>query len=440
MNLKQFLTELEKKELLLKINQKVNPEYEIAAIQNQLKEKTVLYENVQNSGYQVVSGICSTRQHFAIALGIKKNELIETMTHAMNNPTQPELTKNAPCQEVFEEANLDTIPILTHFKTDGGPYITSAVAIIKDPDYGRNACYHRLMKIDKNSFTARIIEQRGTDTAMKKAFAQNKELEIAFCIGPPIQVLLAAAMSPGKSVDELSIANTMQETPLVKCKTIDLEVPAETEIILEGKITKKQGHEGPFVDLTNTIDFVRQQPHIEINCMTHKHDPIYHALLPAGPEHKNLMGMPREPTIYTEVKKVCKCRNVLITPGGCSWLHAIIQINKKQEEDSKKAIQAAFNGHTSLKHCVIIDEDIDIYNPADIEWAIATRFQADKDMIILENQPSSSLDPSAEKPEGQKARTAKLGIDATMPIKNRNKFRKKEYEQIYLPKYMRHEK
>lgn len=437
MNLRPFLRELEKKNMLLTIDKEIKPKYELASVQHQLGEQAVLYENVKGSKYQVVSGICSSRSHFALALGIKKNELVSAMAKAVENPEKPSMTKTAPCQEVSGEPDLDTLPILTHFNTDGGPYITSAVAIIKDQDYGRNACYHRLMKTNKTSFTARIIENRGTHTAMKKAFAKGEDLEIAFCIGTPIQVLLAAAMSPARDIDELAIANSLRETPLVKCRTKDLEVPAETEIVLEGRITRKQADEGPFVDLTNTIDFVRKQPHVVIDCITHRHEPIYHALLPGGPEHKNLMGMPREPTIYQEVKKSCSCKNVYITLGGCSWLHAVIQINKKKPEDGKNAIKAAFEGHKSLKHCVVVDEDIDIYDPLDVEWAIATRAQADKDFVVLSDQPSSSLDPSADKPEGKKARTSKMGIDATIPSdKKKSEFQKKEYEPVYINKFV----
>ena len=132
------------------------------------------------------------------------------------------------------------------------------------------------------------------------------------------------------------------------------------------------------------------------------------------------MGMPKEPTIFNEVNKVCECKDVYITPGGCSWLHAVVQIKKKNHDDGKKAISAAFEGHKSLKHCVIVDDDIDIYNPHDVEWAIATRFQADKNVVILPNQPGSSLDPSGDLTEGKKATTCKMGLRRNNPLrKNR---------------------
>ena len=196
-------------------------------------------------------------------------------------------------------------------------------------------------------------------------------------------------------MDELAIAHALAPTPVVECLTNDLYVPAEAEFVLEGRITHRTVAEGPFVDLTETWDIVRQQPVIEIDCITHRRDAIYHALLPGMLEHKMLMGMPKEPSIYAAVNEVCRCRNVSITPGGTSWLHAVVQIDKQHADDGRKAAEAAFRGHASLKHVVVVDDDVDLYDPHDVEWAIATRFQADRDLMVWENQPSSSLDPSA---------------------------------------------
>ena len=165
----------------------------------------------------------------------------------------------------------------------------------------------------------------------------------------------------------------------------------------------------------------------------HKKDPIWHVLLPGHWEHKLLMGMPREPTIFNEVNKVAKCTGVNITPGGCSWLHAVVSIEKKSEEDGRKAIDAAFAGHKSLKRAIIVDSDINIDDPNDVEWALATRFQADKDLIIKENEKGSSLDPSAN-PETYI--TAKMGMDATMPLKLAKHFKKEEYGKVNLEKYL----
>ncbi len=262
----------------------------------------------------------------------------------------------------------------------------------------------------------------------------------------PIHVLLAAAMSPEMGADELSIAAGLAPTPTTRCLTADLEVPAACEAVLEGRITSELAPEGPFIDLTETWDVVRQQPVVEIDLLTHRRDPIYHALLPGGLEHKLLMGLPREPTIFRAVSEVADCRAVSITPGGMSWLHAVVQIAKHSPEDGHLAIQAAFGGHGSLKHVVIVDEDVDPFDPGHVEWAIATRFQASRDLVIMEDQPSSSLDPSAELVPGQKARSSKMGLDATLPWSDargrlrtsaeRQAFAKVRYEPVDLARYL----
>jgi 2,5-furandicarboxylate decarboxylase 1 len=346
------------------------------------------------------------------------------------------MVTKAECQEVVEKnVDLTKLPIMRYTEKDGGKYIPSAVSIVKDPQlYSRNMCFHRLMLLDKNHFAVRIVEDRGTDTALKKA---GGELDIAICIGNSTALLLAAATSLPKGVDELGMANALDKTDLVKCKTVDLEVPADSEFVLEGRITKEKTAEGPFLDLTGTIDKVRQQPIIEIKCITHREKPIYQTILAGRNEHKFLMGMPKEPTIFNEVNKVCQCKDVYITPGGCSWLHAVVQIYKQNPDDGKKAIAAAFEGHKSLKHCVIVDDDINIYDPNDVEWAIATRFQADKNAIILSNQPGSSLDPSGDLSEGKKATTAKAGLDATIPTTATGKgFKREQYRKVDLKKFL----
>jgi len=260
---------------------------------------------------------------------------------------------------------------------------------------------------------------------------------VAFCIGNSTAVLLSAATTLPMGVDELGMANALEKTELVKCKTVDLEVPKDSEIVLEGRITKEKAPEGPFLDLTGIVDRVRQQPIVEIKCITHRRNPIYQTILAGRNEHKFLMGMPKEPTMFNEVKKVCDCKDVYITPGGCSWLHAVIQIKKRNPDDGKKAIAAAFEGHKSLKHCVVVDEDINIYDPHDVEWAIATRFQSDKNTVILSNQPGSSLDPSGDLTEGKKATTAKAGLDATAPLTTTGKgFKKEQYVKVDLNKYL----
>lgn len=436
MNLREFVARTRDRGLLVTIEDATDPNLEMARILNVHDGAPVLFTRVKGSPYPVVAGVCSDRAYFALALGVSPDRLLFALAEALANPIAPPLVDSAPCQEVIEqEVNLTALPILHHLPDDAGPYVTAGVLVIKDSDYGRNVAFHRLLRLDERRFAVRLVEGRGTDTAWRKT---QGDLEVAICLGAPVQVLVAAATSPPKGVDELSIAHALAPIPLVRCRTKDLEVPAEAEFILEGQLTHQLVAEGPFIDLTETWDIVRQQPVIEIDCITHRREPIYQALLPGKLEHKLLMGLPREPTIYAAVNQVCDCRNVCLTAGGMFWLHAVVQIAKRHPDDGRRAIETAFQGHTSLKHVVVVDEDVDIFDPAAVEWAIATRFQASRDLVVLDDQPSSSLDPSATHVPGQKARTSKLGLDATIPWiapdghlsseEERNAFRRVTYE------------
>lgn len=413
-DLRTFLEELESAGELQRVADPVSPAFEVARRIAAQDGQPLLFESLPGfPGWRLASGYLARREHFARALGCAVPELVHRLAEAMDFPQTPPWVIDAPCQEIVEtDVDLYRLPIPRYHPLDGGPYITAGVVVIRDPDYGRNLCFHRMMVRDARHFTVRVVEGRGTDTAWRKA---PEGLPIAVCIGLPPHVLLAASMSPPKGVDESGIAQALGYTPLARAVTAPLEVFAEAELVLEGVLTHTLDIEGPFPDLTGTMDGQREQPVFRVDVLTHRKAPIFHALLPAGLEHKNLMGMPREPTIFAEVSKVVKCTGVAITPGGCSWLHAVVQIAKQGPEDGRLAIEAAFRGHSSLKHVVVVDIDVNPYDSADVEWAIATRVQAARDIVIYPDQPSSSLDPSARQIPGHKTRSDKIGVDATIP-------------------------
>jgi len=429
--MRRFIEQLAREGNIISVEQSISKNLELAGVMAKIQEKPVLFENVEDyNGWKVVGNLFPTREIIAKYFSIQKSQLIPFLTKAIDNPKKPGTAGSAPCQEVMEElVDLDKLPIPFHAPKDGGNYVASGIVIAQDKEYGRNCSFHRLMQIGKNKFAIRLLP-RHTHQFLERA---GGEMDVAVVIGNGLNVSLASAISVDIGVDELSIANALKPLLTTKCKTIDMEIPAETEIVLEGRITKEMHAEGPFVDLTETYDIVREQPVLEVKKITHRKNPIYHALLPGGLEHKMLMGMPREPTIFREVSKVTECKDVYVDPGGCSWLHGIVQIKKKTEEDGKKAIEAAFNGHKSMKHVIIVDEDINIYDPASIEWAIATRFQA-KTRMIVKQDTGSSLDPSSDPTTRE---TSKVGIDATKPlvIKGKN-FDKAKFKEVELKKYL----
>jgi UbiD family decarboxylase len=412
MNLHEFVAAADAAGYLITVDRAVDPYLEVARLAAENDGRPMLFRRVKGSPFPVIAGVCSDRRYFGMALGVPADQVMFRLAEALAAPQPVSVIEKGPCQEIVEpEVNLEAVPFLTHYAGDAGAYASAAVAFIDDPETGPNASYHRLLRLDRTRLAARLVERRGTETAWRKSGPEG--LPVAICIGLPPHALLAASMAPPPGVDELTIAQALAPTPVVACAN-GIRVPAEAEFVLEGRISHELAPEGPFVDLTGTYDFTRRQPVIMIDRVTHRRDAIYQALLPGKLEHRLLMGMPREPTIYTEVNKIARCLNVHVTPGGASWLHAVVQIAKQAPEDGTKAIAAAFRGHGSLKHVWVVDDDIDIFDPNDVEWAVATRFQADRGLVVLSEQPSSSLDPSAHHVPGQKSRTAKMGLDATI--------------------------
>ena len=381
------------------------------------------------NGYEVIGNLC-TREVIAKSLGINQEDLMKHMIKAMDNEKSGELVVDDDLNKLYVKDDLEKIneyPIPTYYGKDAGPYLTSGVVIVKDKEHGINASIHRILVKEDGSLVIRMVEQRHLHYIYTKNIEKG-DVDVAIAIGVHPAVLLAASTSGDISFNELKYASALMGKPLklVKCETVDLEVP-EAEFIIEGKITKEMDDEGPFVDITGTYDIVRKQPVIKITSLRRKEKPIFHALLPGGTEHKILMGLPQEPRIYKGVRNtVPSIKNVALTEGGCCWLHAVVSIEKKTEGDGKNAILAALAAHPSLKHVVIVDDDINIYDPNDVEYAIATRAQADEDVIIIKGAKGSSLDPSADH---KNKLTAKIGIDATISFRKG----KKEFIRAEVP-------
>jgi len=285
--------------------------------------------------------------------------------------------------------------------------------VIEDKEYGLNASYHRAMVIDKDRIVLRVLPRDF------HKYVERGNRRFAFCIGNPISVVIAAAISVEIEKSELEIANALYPIDLLDFDGI---LAPEAEIVMICEITGEEEEEGPFVDITQTLDIVRKQPVARVEKIYVKKNPLFHAILPAGYEHRLIMGMPREATIYREIAKVCDVIDVSLSTGGCSWLHGIVKIRKRKEDDGRKAIESAFKGHRSMKHVFVVDEDIDIHDLNQVEWAMATRFQGSKDMIVKQEK-GSSLDPSADPITRE---TTKIGFDLTIPW-DRNK---KLFEKI----------
>jgi len=425
MSLRSFLEEMEKIGEVVHVKDQVSPRFEVSSAMKAFDGGPILFfDNVKGYSTKIVANVCGTRKRLCSAPKVSPENLYQKLTNAWRFSIQPKIVKDGPVKEVVEKPRLSKIPVLTHFEKDAGPYITSAIVSARSPD-GKieNVSIHRLLVLDDNHLAIRLVP-RHLYKLWEMAKEEKRGLDVAIAIGLHPAVSLAASSPAPFGVSEFGIANALLEgkMPLIKCENVDAYGPADAEMILEGTMsTEKEILEGPLVDITGTYDIQRSQPIVEVTSVMHRKDYLYQALLPSGTEHKLLMGLPHETAIWEAVTKVVPTvKAVNLSAGGCGWLHAIISIEKQKDGDGKNALMAAFAAHPSLKHAIVVDTDIDILNPEEIEWAIATRFQADEDLIIIPQARGSTLDPSADQETGT---TTKLGMDATRPLKKpREKF------------------
>lgn len=366
-------------------------------------------------GKSAVGNVWSSRERIARAMACAPSVLSDNMIRAMDSPSLPQEIENAPFdRNITESVDLSALPIPKFYEGDGGRFITAGV-VVTEYDGVRNASYHRMMVIGRDRFSVRVVP-RHLHALHKRALSKGEDLPIAVAVGLCPSIMLSAAMNVEFGKDELAVANSLRQLCLgepvcVRRIRNGLMVPAFAEYVLEGRITGESADEGPFVDITGTRDPVREQPVVEIDRMYNRDDPLMQMILPGADEHYLMMGMPREPVIRRAVSAaVPEVHGVRLTEGGCCWLHGVVSITKQKEGDAVNAIMAALGAHPSMKLVTVVDGDIDIFDDREVEWAVATRFQGHKGLVMVEKARGSSLDPSADET------TTKVGIDATKPI------------------------
>ncbi len=382
------------------------------------KHAPLVFENIIESPGQKAAVNILARDRLCKLFDITPGELIDTLAWAMENPSEPQIVgpRQAPVMyQMQTEVNLESLPIPWHYKEDRGRYQSASVIIAQ---YGgiRNMSFHRQFVRDSNHTVSRFVP-RHLRTMTDNAHANGEEVAIAVVNAPDAVVLLAAAMSFEHDLDELTVAAALHERLHGKpLELVELPngvlVPADAEYAMEARITLDVDDEGPYVDITGTVDDVRKETVIEYDSIYYRKNPIFHALIPAETEHRTLMGLPRAPTIKAAVNEVVPCSDVYMTDGGSGWLSAVVAIKPQKKGDGMLAIEAALAGHKSMKSVTVVDTDIDCSDPIRVEWALMTRWQPDEDTLILSDQKGSSLDPS----RGKDGLTSKIGIDATIPF------------------------
>ena len=396
---------------------------ELALTQELQKDlaRPLLFTNVDGKGSRVLGNLWTTRKRLAKALRTDVAKMPRDLLAAMKAPAKCKTVRTSLLKGSTSKVDILKLPIPKFFEKDGGRYFTSAMVVAKDKKGKMNLSYHRMMVLGKDRVVARLVERHLYSMYLEAK--QNLKVSIFLTMEP--EVMLAGAMSVDYGTNELEIASALKRKgsrePLKVVKLGNgIPVPASSEYAFEAVITKEEAKEGPFVDITGTYDKIRDQPVIKLKRMYTASDPMFPTITPAGLDHFLMMGMPREPIILEAVERaVPKVGSVRLTEGGCSWLHGVVSIKQQRQGDAKNAIKAALGAHTSMKRVVVVDTDIDIFDDRHVEWALATRFQAETDMVVVHGARGSSLDATSKN-----GVTSKVGIDATMPVGREEEFKK----------------
>jgi 2,5-furandicarboxylate decarboxylase 1 len=442
---RSFLNVLEKENDLIRINKTVSTKFEIAALVSKLERKqAALFENVEDSRIYVASNVLGTRKRFALAIGaIDENSIHTHIIQSIAKASPPrKVSSDAPFYE-NSSTDLKDLPVITHFEKDAGAFITSSIVFAKEQEKdNQNSSTHRLLLLDKKHMAVRMVEGRHLHKCYSFAKEHGEDLKVAIVVGVHPAVSIAAAYQAAYGIDEMLIANSLLRNDLTLSISnfSGLYVPTHSEIVLEGKILKDRTEEEWMVEMLRTYDFKRKQPVFELDRIRYRNDAIFYDILPGYAEHRLLMGLPVESKMFEVIKNVVpSTKTVHLTDGGSNWLDAVIQIKKRLEGEPKNALLAAFVAHPSLKMAIVVDDDIDPTSPVSVEYAMSTRCQADKGLLIITNVKGSSLDPSSDQ---ENLLTTKVGIDATATlIKPRERFEIAKIpgeENIKLSDYISH--
>ncbi len=394
-----------------RISNVLSRDFEVARVIREWQGKgPVIVYRVDGCPQDSASNVVDLRFKLYKALAVRGDEeAYLKLLDAMSNPIKPHIV-GAPKLKEAERGLLD-VPAVRFYEKEAGLYISSAI-FIACYDGVCNASIHRVLVKGRDTGVVRVVPRHLWDLYLK-AKSRNQDLPVTVIIGVHPAIMIAASSSPRFGVFEVDVASKLLGNLLVYESPVHGNpVPLGSAIVIEGLLTRDMAEEGPYVDVIGTYDRVRLQPVLRVLKVYLNQDEITHVILSGGLEASMLIGFPREAAIWEAVSRVvARVHKVRLTPASGGWLHAIISIDKRHEGDAKNAIMAAFAAHPSLKHVVVVDSDIDPDDPSQVEWAIATRFQADEDLVIIRNVRGSTLDPSSK--DGL---TAKLGIDATKPL------------------------
>lgn len=439
-DLRAFVRRLEENEILLRVKREVSPRFELPGVMRHAEKagKAVLFENVSGSRFPVVNNILGTRKMLALAFDCKEEECTKRFEERWLKRISPVVVSEAPVKEVVkkgDDVDVSELPLVTHCEGDAGPYITAGVVVTKDPDTGiRNVSINRMQYKGKDKLGIRMMPPQHLGLIQEKAEQKGRPLEVAVAIGNHPFELLAATTSIPFGEDEFELAGALREEPLelVKCETVDLEVPANAEIVIEGEVLPNvREAEGPFGDFMQFYVPVMENHVFKVKAITHREDAIYQTIQASSFEDVQLLALSREAKVYHALMDAqINVKAVSLVP---TVLACAISIEKRYEGEPKNAAAAAFGVYSWLKMCVVVDHDVNVFDVNDVWWAIASRANLGKGVTLIDNSLGFPRDP-------HKVHTTKMMIDATIPLGEWAEYRRKRVpgaDEIRLDDYLK---
>jgi 2,5-furandicarboxylate decarboxylase 1 len=426
-DMRQFIESVEKTRPsdVLHIIETVDPKFEITAylieLERMKRDPILVFENVKGYDMPIVGNIFPSVDRVATVMRTTRDKVFEEWLSREKNPVKPQLVNKGFAQDSVltgDDVDLTRLPIPTHFAEDGGPYIGSGIFVAKDPEgEAQNMSIHRLQLRGKDKFGTSLHSRKTLWNWQRIAEEKGEPLEVAIVIGPPPVVLLASSWRGPPGQDEVEIAGAFAGEPVdvMECKTVDLMVPAQSEIVLEGEIlANAREPEGPLGEYTGYASHKSTENVVKIKAITHRNHPFFHNITPGfTAEHEYLGGnLSREPYIWKAVREaVPGVKSVAFSPSAPIRYFCYISIKKVAEGQAKQAALAALGVDHGIKIVVVVDDDIDVRNESEVLWAISTRFQAQEDLTIIPRVMDSILDPSSH--DGT---SDKVIIDTTKPL------------------------
>jgi 2,5-furandicarboxylate decarboxylase 1 len=406
------------------VDKTVDPRFELTAVIAKLESlnryPALVFNRVQGFSLPVVSNLFSSRKRLAIALGCDEKDLNQVFRTRENHRIEPMLVRSGPVKEVIQkkaEVDVSQLPIVTHNEKDVGPYITAGAMVVKDPETGiRNVGIYRHMLQGKNQIGVHLSEASHSNFIFDKYCKRGKPMEVAITIGMHPLFYLGVLSFVPFGVDEYTVVGGLMQDPLevVKCETVDLEIPAAAEIVVEGVIQPgSQRLEGAFGEYTTLYGKPMMNPVIDITAITMRKDPIYLDIFSGHIDHQLVGGTPRLSSIYKAVQVACPTvKDIYMPPSGYCRLTCYISIQKRHEGEPKNAICAAFGVDPFIRYAVVVDTDVNIFDDSSMWRAVTSRVRVDEDVFMIRNAKGHPLDPMARKG----FLVDKIGIDATKPL------------------------